>query len=323
MNIQPDIKLGFNDISLISRQISTIKSRDEIKISSTIFGMSFPTPIIAAPMKDVCNGKVAKEMLNLGGLGIVHRFGSLQEQYQNCLHESGISSVYAIGINGDFKDRYRNLVEIGAKRFCIDVANSSSSYVKDAIKDLLEIKESQFIVGNVISREGISFYDDLPQVVGFRVSVASGKACTTKNATGMFYPPVSLLLECRDSTDKVIIADGGIKEPQDYCKAIACGADFIMLGSLICQTKDSPGEIIMKDGKEFKLYHGSASYENQKLYKDVPKYIEGRTVLLEFKNESLQELLSKFQEGLKSSMSYANARTLEEYRTNVELIKIL
>jgi IMP dehydrogenase len=317
MNIQPDIKLDFKDISLISRQISTIGSRDEINISSKIFNKEYNTPIIASPMKDVCDKKLAEKMINLGGQGVIHRFSSIEEQIHSNIFKE---AIYAIGINGDYLERYKALVNAGVKYFCIDVANSSSIYVKEAIQKLLKIQKSEFIVGNVISKEGIIFYEDTPEVIGFRVSVASGKACTTKNATGMYYPPISLLLECREITDKVIIADGGIKEPQDYCKAIACGADFIMLGSVIAQTKDSPAEIIVKDGKEYKLYHGSASYENQKLYKNIPKYIEGRTVLLEFKHESLEEVLTKFQEGLKSSMSYANARNIEEYRKNVEII---
>lgn len=321
MKISQDRKLGFNDVSLISRNISTIESRNEINISSKLFGKEYNIPIIASPMKDVCDKKIAEKMLNLGGQGVVHRFTSIEEQIPSSLN-SLKEVIYAIGINGDYIERYKALISVGVKYFCIDVANSSSIHVKNAINNLLDIKKSEFIVGNVISKEGIQFYEDLPEVVGFRVSVASGKACTTKNATGMFYPPISLLFECKEITDKVIIADGGIKEPQDYCKAIAAGANFIMLGSLICQTKDSPGEILVKDGKEYKLYHGSASYENQKIYKDVPKYIEGRTVLLEFKNESLEELLNRFQEGLKSSMSYANALNLEEYRQNIEFIKV-
>ncbi len=173
-----------------------------------------------------------------------------------------------------------------------------------------------------MSKEGILFYKDIKEVLGFRISVASGKACTTKNATGMYYPSVSLLLECRDATDKVLIADGGIKEPQDYCKAIASGADFIMLGSLIAQCKESPAETLLREHKEYKLYHGSASFENQKIYKENPKYIEGRTVLLEYHNLSIVDLLNSFQEGLKSSMSYANSRSILEYRNNVEIIQI-
>ena len=322
MRIIEDIKLDFKDVSLISRQISTIKSRDEIKIIVNLFNNEYTTPIIASPMKDVCNEKIANKINSFGGIGIIHRFMSIEDQKEIAIKDIQKRNIYAIGINNDFIERYESLINVGVKYFCIDVANSSSIIVKEAILNLLKIQKSLFVIGNVLSKEGIELYSDIPEVVAFRVSVASGRACTTKNATGMYYPSISLIQECRKITTKVIIADGGIKEPQDYCKAIVAGADFIMLGSIIAQSKDSPAEILIKDKKEYKLYHGSASYENQKKYKETPKYIEGRTVLLEFHNESLEEILTRFQEGLKSSMSYANARNIEEFRQNVEMIRI-
>ena len=106
--------------------------------------------------------------------------------------------------------------------------------------------------------------------------IVHNSGCTSRNATGMYYPYISLLLECIYYSDKLLIADGGIKESQDFCKAIAAGADFIILGNLIAKCKESPAEIINRDGKQYKLYHGSASYENQSFYKAVPKYIEGK-----------------------------------------------
>src|SRR5574343_594236 len=318
MKVIQDAKLDFNDINLISRQISTIKSRDEINLFSLLFGNKYLSPIIASPMKDVCDGNVANIMEKLGGFGIIHRFLTIENQV---LESKKVNNpICAIGINGDYIERYVELINNGVENFCIDVANSSSIFVKEAILKLLSIySDSKFIVGNVIAKEGIEFYNDIPNVEGFRVSVASGKACTTKNATGMYHPPISLLLECRKVTDKVIIADGGIKEAQDYCKAIACGADFIMIGSLICQCRESPSELILRDNKEYKLYHGSASFENQKIYKENPRYIEGRTVLLEYKNLSIENIINSFQEGLKSSMSYANAINMIEYRKNIEI----
>ena len=121
-----------------------------------------------------------------------------------------------------------------------------------------------------------------------------------------------------------MIADGGIKEPQDFCKAIACGADAIMMGSLIAATADSPAEIINISGydtgvymRQFKNYHGSASFEIQQSYKNRPRYVEGRTRMLEYTGQTLEELIIKFTDGLKSSMSYFNALTLDEYRKNI------
>ncbi len=113
-----------------------------------------------------------------------------------------------------------------------------------------------------------------------------------------------------------MIADGGIGEPADMCKAIACGADIVMLGGAIAKTTDSPAELIKKDGVFYKVYHGSASFEIQKR----TRYIEGRTRLLDYEGETLESLIARFCDGLRSSMSYFNARNLEEYRNNVSFV---
>jgi IMP dehydrogenase/GMP reductase len=307
----------YKDINLISRHISTIKSRDEVDISSKIFGIK-RNPIIASPMKDVCNSAVANIMENNGSLGIIHRFMSIDKQVAET--NELMYPICAIGINGDYLDRYKELVKHGVKTFCIDVANSSSIFVKNTVKDLLNIFPAKFIVGNAISVEGVDFYNDLPEVEAVRCGVAGGNACTTQSTTGMYYPMATLISECSRNTDKKIIADGGIRTASDYCKALALGADFVMIGGLISKTKESPAELISVGEKQFKLLHGSASYENQKIYKEVPRYIEGKTVFLEYENESLEDFLERFNQGLRSSMSYANAFDLNQYRDNVSIL---
>ena len=114
-----------------------------------------------------------------------------------------------------------------------------------------------------------------------------------------------------------LIADGGIRKPADFCKSLAFGADFVILGSLIANTQESPAELLIKGSVPYKLYHGSASYENQRLYK-TPKYIEGKTVLLEYREESLEQLITRFMDGLKSSMSYFDSRTLDDYQESMD-----
>jgi len=311
--------LHYHNVNLISRKISEFNSRDDAFILSEIFGKRY-CPIIASPMKDVCNGRIASTMERNGCFGIIHRFMTISEQVNEVVLSEIRTPVCAIGINGDYIDRYKALLGQGVNHFCIDVANSSSVKVKNAVKELLNISPAKFIVGNSVSVEGVNYYNDMPEVEAIRVGVAGGLGCTTRNTTGVFHPMVNLLLECRN-TDKVIIADGGIKEPRDYCIALACGADFVMFGSLIARTQDSPAELIDKDGKQYKLYHGSASYENQKNYKAIPRYIEGRSVLLDYDNEQLGDLIVRFNDGLRSSMSYCNAFDLQEYRNNVEVIR--
>jgi IMP dehydrogenase len=309
----------YDDINLISRHISSVSSREDVNIDSEIFGQK-RFPIIASPMKDVCNGKVAKIMESSGCLGIIHRFMSIEQQVSEIYSNEISDPVCAIGINGDYLDRYKELINHGVKNFCIDVANSSSVRVKDTVKQLLNIFPAKFIVGNAMSIEGVNYYNDIEEVVAVRCGVAGGGACTTKTTTGMYHKMASLIMECSKNTDKKIIADGGIKNASDYCKAVALGADFVMIGGLISKTKDSPAELVSVGDKQYKMMHGSASYENQKIYKEVPRYIEGKTVFLEYENESLVDFIERFNQGLRSSLSYCDSFNLEEYRQKVTIL---
>jgi IMP dehydrogenase len=228
-------------------------------------------------------------------------------------------SICAVGVNGDSFDRFKALFEAGCKRFCIDTANAANTRVGKVIDELGKYKDVELVVGNVASKECYKWLTQWPCVKGIRVGIAGGAACTTRNATGVYHGMVSCIRECAElkSNNCLLIADGGIKEPQDFCKAIACGADAIMMGSLIAATADSPAEVININGVKYKRYHGSASFEIQKEYRDKPRYIEGRTKMLDYDGQTLDELMTKFIDGLRSSMSYFNARNFAEYRKNV------
>lgn len=330
MQIIEQKRLGFDDITLISHEVSEIESRDDIQPLLNFCNTKLSIPILASPMKSVCNSTVAKIMAENGGFGIIHRFCSLEEQLEeyksasNHYNEVGC----AIGINGDYYDRFTFLYDAGCRIFCLDVANGASARVKDAIESLLRYEtDVYFIVGNVVSARQFKYLAYLPSVYAIRTSVGTGSGCSTTDATGVYDKPISLILECHEikricNLNTIIIADGGINQPSQFCKAIACGADAIMLGSQIAKTTDSPAELLkvpLPDGefKFYKVYSGSASEDTQKIYKTNPKYIEGRTKLLEFHNEPLVKVLNRYMDGLRSSMSYFNSRSVEEYRNNV------
>lgn len=320
--------LEFKDITLYPSECSEINSRDDIKISAELFPNTYLSlPIIAAPMKDVCDGKVAKEMRRLGGYGILHRFCTIEEQVAEFI-KADKDCAAAIGVNGDYIERLNALYNSGCRNFCLDVANGWSSKVNDALKYFSHLDNIYFITGNFANPTNIqevaflNFLRKRNQVSGMRFGIAGGTACTTLNATGVYYPMAGLILKSAELKAKedvfekyspAIIADGGIREPQDMCKALALGAEFIMMGSTIAKAVESPAKIDALGLKMSKIYHGSASYENQKTYKENPRYIEGRQVLLEYNGETLETILGRFKEGLLSSMSYMNALTLPEF----------
>lgn len=310
--------IGLDNVGLVPRIISHIRSRETIDTSVVLNDdITLALPIIASPMKDVCDGKFGAELIRHGCYGIIHRFCSIAEQ----LEEFGANKdlAVAIGTNGDSLDRFRALSQAGCKVFCVDVANGANTTVEEFIHKLLGIREDvSFIVGNVASKETFEWLCRLPNVIGVRVGIAGGLACTTKDATGIFHPMASLLMECASVSvgRPLIIADGGIKTPSHFCKAIALGAHCVMLGSVLAAANDSPAELMKQNGRFYKTYHGSASFEIQTIYREKPKYIEGKTSLLDFENESLSQILARFSDGLRSSMSYMNAKNIGEYRNN-------
>ena len=314
--------MDFNSISLVPRVISKIESRNDIKIKINIFNhnyeASFTAPIIASPMKDVCDSKVARIMAKNGGLGVLHRFNTIEDQVEE-FRKSDLVTACAIGVEGDSFDRYQALKEAGCTLFVIDTANGANIKVERMAKKM----NANIIVGNVASKECFEWLQDIDNVVGIRVGIAGGSACLTRNATGIYHGMASCIAECASvKNEKVLlIADGGIKEPGDFCKAIALGADMVILGSEIAATKDSPAEILIKDSKSYKIMHGSASHEIQKNYRETPRYIEGRTRLLESNDEHLSDLITRYCDGLRSSMSYFNSLNLEEYREKISFEK--
>lgn len=313
--------LDYKDITLIPTQLSTIASRDDIDTSVEFCGRILTVPIIASPMKDVCNGNVAKVMRENGAFGIIHRFQSVDKQVLDFI-EAGDAGC-AIGIQTAEEERLDALYRVGCKVFCVDVANSFNIRVQQFVEYIQnKYKNLYVIVGNIASCEGYHHAVSM-KASACRTGVAGGEACSTRYTTGVYSPPVSLIEDCFNvvrysiyNHKCSIIADGGIKGPDDFVKSIICGADVAMLGSKLANTQESPADVISRDGRQYTVFSGSASFVNQAIYKDKPKYIEGRTKELEYTGQTIKDVIENFMEGLRSSMSYFNARNLDEFRKN-------
>lgn len=324
--------LDYHNTCITTKAFSSINSRKEIKISSRIFNQTLKIPIIASPMKDVVDFHTASDMKKVGALAIMHRFQNIEEQ-KYLYSVIGDSIVCSLGISEDFLLVFRELYNCGVRNFCIDVANGANKNVLNFVKRISsEHEDINLILGNFLHPNQCLPYKYIDQVCGFRVGVAGGMGCSTRNATGIYYPSISLIQKFKSiftkhKMKKAIIADGGIREPQDFCKALLAGADFVMMGSVIAACKDSPAATlttIVSDVSNYtyKIFSGSASFKSQTLYKSSPQYIEGKTVNLKMNDENVSQLISRFYEGLQSSMSYCNAKNLTEYRKNAKIIKI-
>jgi IMP dehydrogenase len=324
--------ITYDNITLVPDQVSQQMHRNG---DTSIFfcGVTLDIPIIASPMPDVCNGEMADALAQSGALGIIHRFQTIKEQvgqyrdaaYINTYKENKVSC--AIGVSGDYQERFQALYEAGCQIFCLDTANGANNLVKEAaiwIRTQTRQRIDIFLIaGNVATEVGYKFLADLKAIDAVRVGIASGNVCNTRTETGVYLPTLESVLRCAKAKKTyynapLIIADGGIRTPADMAKALAVGADIVMAGRIFAGYKETPGDTLKIKGEKFKLYRGAASHSVQKEFTgEKPKNNEGEETLVPYVDESVSKILSRFKTGLQSSMSYMNASNLTEFHQNV------
>lgn len=238
----------------------------------------------------------------------------------------------ALGATGDYIERAKALVARKVDVLCIDTAHGHSERVMEAIKHIKKaLPEVQLIAGNVATYDGAKELIELG-VDGIKVGIGPGSICTTRVVSGAGVPQVTAIMECARAargTGVPVIADGGIKFSGDITKAIAAGADCIMIGSLFAGTEESPGETILYQGRTFKSYRGMGSmgamsqgssdrYAQDPNSKLVPEGIEGR---VPYKGQ-LADLVFQLVGGLRSGMGYTGCRTIPELQQNARFLRV-
>lgn len=238
----------------------------------------------------------------------------------------------AVGVHGDFLERAKALIQAGADVIVIDIAHGHSDHMIEAIKKIREISsEIQIIAGNIATAQAAK---DLCEAGAdaLKVGVGPGTTCITRLVTGCGVPQLTAVMECAKIAKKYnvpIIADGGIQKSGDIVKAIGAGADTVMLGGALAGTEESPGVVMRRGDKKFKVCRGSASFsvtlkrkninlEKKDLNEVVPEGVES---LVPYKGPII-DLISQFIGGLKSGMSYTNSYTIAELQKNTEFVRI-
>jgi IMP dehydrogenase len=239
----------------------------------------------------------------------------------------------AIGATGDYLERAQELVERKVDVLVLDTAHGHSEGVITAVRNIKRLlPQVQLIVGNVATFEGARDLISLG-VDGVKVGMGPGSICTTRVISGMGVPQITAIAECARAargTGVPLIADGGIKYSGDVTKAIAAGADAVMIGSLFAGTDESPGEMILYQGRTFKTYRGMGSIGAMQLGsadryaqdaasgKLVPEGIEGRVPA----KGPLAEMVFQLVGGVRSGMGYCGVRTIPELQEHSEFIRI-
>jgi len=324
--------LTYDDIQIIPIY-SEVEHRSTCDITTKLTKrFNINKPYISSPMDTVTGGEMALRMMQLGGVGCINRFLSIEEQVeavslvkQNSFDNYPICA--AIGVN-DSIVRLGKLVNAGANVILVDVAHGNTKLVKDVIKRIKETyPDVDVIAGNVATAEGA---ENLCKwgADAVRVGIGNGSLCETRIRTGIGIPQVTALVDCIkicDDYDVPVIADGGIRMIGDVAKALALGADTVMFGSIFSGTKESPGKIQKTgqwpDEQLFKKYRGSASLEAKVENNLEEKNVEGNSKLIRYKGK-VKRLVDDIDEGLKSAMSYVNANNLNEFRSNSDFVKV-
>lgn len=318
--------LSFDDVLLVPNY-SNIESRSQVSTASELDNnRAFSLPIISSPMDTVTEAKMAIAMNESGGLGVLHRYNSIEEQVDmlwQC-RQNGVTDVAAaIGISGDYLNRAEMLVTQGASILCLDVAHGHHILMREAITQIrIRYPYVHIMAGNVATREG---FEDLSKwgADSVRVGIGGGSICSTRIQTGHGVPTLQSIADCAESgmtTKTKIIADGGIRNSGDIVKALAAGADFVMLGSMLAGTKQTPGPTLTSpQGKKYKTYRGMASKEAQHDWRGRHSSNEGISATVPYRG-CVTDIINDLNNGIRSGFSYTGARSMNELHAKSEFV---
>ena len=315
---------SFDDVLLVP-QYSDIKSRSEVNIGCSLSNFDFNLPVISSPMDTVTEERMINAMSDAGGLGIVHRYNSIEEQARivGYARMAGCINIgAAIGVTDDYMKRAIRVTDVGANILCVDVAHGHHIMMKQALRKLKDNfgNSIHIMAGNVATLEAFEALSEWG-ADSVRVGIGGGSICSTRIVTGHGVPTFQSVLECaQTSYDTKIIADGGIKTSGDIVKALAAGADFVMIGSMLAGSSETPGGLRTDEhGNKCKEYRGMASKEAQREWRGQSSTAEGVSTVVPFKGPTA-DILKDISGGVRSGLSYTGARTIKELQSKRKFI---
>ena len=328
--------LTFDDVTLVP-QYSSILPVDTITNSELSKNLNLKVPLLSSAMDTVTESKMAIAISKSGGIGVIHKNLSIEKQVREVQKVKNNKCLVgaAIGVNNQDIERAEELSKAKTDLIVIDTAHGHTKKVLTMIiKIRKKLKNSTLCVGNIATGKAAKFLADNGVDI-VKVGIGPGSICTTRLVAGIGVPQLSAVMDVKKALKKYktkIISDGGIKFSGDLAKAVAAGADAIMIGSLFSGTMESPGKIIRYKGKLYKNFRGmgsvgamnagSADRYYQKKTKDISKYVpEGVEGMVKFKG-SVKEIIFNLVGGLKSSMGYMGAKTIRDLQKKRHFLKI-
>ncbi len=336
--------LTFDDVLMVPRysEILPADAQLAVRVSRNI---AVKIPLLSAPMDTVTESGLAIELARLGGIGIIHRNLSIQEQALEVkrVKRAGTPNKpflvgAAIGTGSDSLERARELAKAKADLIVVDTAHGHSKGVIEMVAALKGDKAFDgidIIAGNIATAEAARLLIKAG-ADAIKVGMGPGSICTTRIVAGIGVPQITAIMEVvkgrGKSKDIPIIADGGIRYSGDIVKALGAGADAVMLGSLFAGTKEAPGDMIEVDGQKYKAYRGMGSLgamgggsadrygqgKEREKSKLVPEGIEG---IIPYRGK-LSLVVHQLVGGIRSGMGYLGAANIKELHQKAEFIKV-
>lgn len=341
--------LTFDDVLLVPQysEITPDMADVSTKLTNT-FKMN--VPFLSAAMDTVSEHKLVTALALAGGLGVIHKNMSIADQAKEVemvknyefdneknkrvlIDKKGRLCVgAAIGVTADMMDRVHALMDAGVDVFVLDSAHGDSKNIINAIKNLrLEYPSMELIAGNVATYEGAL---DLMKAgaSAVKVGMGPGSICTTRIIAGIGVPQLQGVMDCARASKEMnvpIIADGGIKYSGDVVKALAAGANTVMLGGLFATCEEAPGDIYESNGKKYRTYRGMGSIEamakgstDRYFQTGHKKFVaEGVQGIVEVKT-TVEELVFQLIGGLKAGMGYCGSKDIPTLQEKGTFIKI-
>jgi GMP reductase len=339
MHIEHEVKLDYKDV-LIRPKRSTLTSRSDVDISRELkFRHAKDAyqgiPIIAANMDTVGTMDMARALQGFGLSTALHKHYGVDELvafFQTLERKS--AAFLSIGITRNDEDKVRRVMDAAGgpgnphlRYLCIDVANGyHENFATFVAKMRAAYPELVIMAGNVVTGE-MTEELILSGADIVKVGIGPGSVCTTRKMTGVGYPQLSAVIECADAAHGLgghICADGGCTTPGDVAKAFGGGADFVMLGGMLAGHDESGGELVTRDGAQFKRFYGMSSKAAMERYAGgVAEYraAEGKEVLVPHRGPvatTVQEILG----GVRSACTYVGARRLKELTKRTTFIRV-
>lgn len=308
--------LTFDDV-LITPVYSTIDSRDEINITQEFLGTTLNVPIVSSPMNCVTGPEMVTAMVSNGGMGFLHRFADISTQSRWMDELLNIPTrIVSVGL----REIYPTILE-KASIVNIDTAHGDRKQVIDLIKYIKKVyPQLKIVAGNVATGWGFEALA-AAGADAVRVGIGPGAACITRTTTGIGVPQFTAIKNATNMRTYYkhvkIIADGGIRNSGDMVKALAAGADAVMLGKVLASTKEACGTTWSDGHDTYRLYQGQSMLGSNGERK-APEGTEQWVMI----NTTVQEVMTSWSNYLRSGMSYVGARSLNELKENAQFIEV-